>query len=228
MDFNPCGRIRNDEGQGNMVAILSLIFLLSLGGSASGQPTREEILDNLAKNGPSRGNEKAPVTLIEFSDFRCSFCRKFWQTTLPLLDKKYISTGKVRFIYRHFAVLGKPSELAAQAAECAGEQKKFWEYHDKLFASAGSPLSFTEGKLKGYAKELGLKGQAFNQCLDSGKHLKKVEGETAIAAFLGTRGTPAFFVNGQMVVGAQPFEVFESIIEEKLKKRVSSSGKAKP
>lgn len=209
-----------------MVAISSLIFLLFLGGSASGQPTREEILGNLTKSGPSRGNEKAPVTLIEFSDFRCGFCRKFWQTTFPLLDKKYISTGKIRFIYRHFAVLGKASELAAQAAECAGEQRKFWEYHDKLFANAGSLLSFTEGKLKAYAKELGLEDQAFNQCLDSEKHLKKVEGETAIAAFLGARGTPAFFLNGQMMVGAQPFEVFEAAIETELKK-APSSGKPK-
>lgn len=180
----------------------------------------------MAKDGPSRGDGKAPVTLIEFSDFRCSFCRKFWQTTLPLLDKKYISTGKVRFIYRHFAVLGKPSEAAAQAAECAGEQTKFWEYHDKLFAGAASPFVVTSDRLKAYAKELGLKGQAFNQCLDSEKYLKKVEGETAIAAFLGARGTPAFFLNGQILVGAQPFEVFESLIENELQE-ASSPEKAK-
>ncbi len=211
-----------------MITISSLIVVLCLMGSAVAQGTsREDIFSYLAKDGPSRGRVKAPVTLIEFSDFRCSFCRKFWQTTLPLLDKKYISTGKVRFIYRHLAVLGKPSELAAQAAECAADQAKFWEYHDKLFASAGSPLAFTDGKLKGYAKELGLKSQAFDQCLDSRKHLKKVEGETAIAGHLGARGTPAFFLNGQLLVGAQPFEVFESLIEEELKK-VSSSEKAKP
>jgi len=211
-----------------MVAALSLVVALLLSTSAPAQPIkRDEIFAYLAKNGPKRGTDKAPVTLIEFSDFQCSFCRKFWQTTLPLLDKKYISTGKVKFIYRHFAVLGKPSELAAQAVECAGEQAKFWEYHDKLFASAGSPLAFTDGKLKGYAKELGFKSQAFNQCLDSGKQLKKVEGETAIGALLGARGTPAFFLNGQMLVGAQPFEVFESLIEEKLKK-LASSGKPKP
>jgi protein-disulfide isomerase len=211
-----------------MVAVLSLMVISLLNTSALAQPTkRDEIFGYLAKDGPQRGSDKAPVTLIEFSDFRCSFCRKFWQTTLPLLDKKYISTGKVRFIYRHFAVLGKPSELAAQAVECAGEQGKFWEYHDKLFASAGSPLAFTDGRLKGYAKELGLKDQAFNQCLDSGKHLKKVEGETAVAAFLGARGTPAFFLNGQLIVGAQPFEVFEAAIEKELKKP-SSSEKAKP
>ncbi|HJX09621.1 MAG TPA: DsbA family protein [Candidatus Binatia bacterium] len=222
------GKVKREEGRSIMITITSLIVVLFLIGSAVAQPIkRDEIFAYLAKDGPSRGSAKAPVTLIEFSDFRCSFCRKFWQTTLPLLDKKYISTGKVKFIYRHFAVLGKPSEVAAQAAECAGEQGKFWEYHDKLFASAGSPLAFTDGKLKSYAKELGLKSQVFNQCVDSGKHLKKVEGETAIGAFLGARGTPAFFLNGQMLVGAQPFEVFESLIEEELKK-LASSGKPKP
>ncbi|OGP48412.1 MAG: hypothetical protein A2X89_03500 [Deltaproteobacteria bacterium GWD2_55_8] len=211
-----------------MITMWSLILLLLLSGSALAQPIKgDEIFAHLAKDGPKRGNDKAPVTLIEFSDFQCSFCRKFWQTTLPLIEKKYISTGKVKFVYRHLAILGKHSVASAQAAECAGERGKFWEYHDKLFASAGSPLAFTDGKLKSYAKELGLKSQDFNQCLDSGKHLKKVEGETATAAFLGARGTPAFFLNGQLLVGAQPFQVFEAAIEKELK-ITSSSGKAKP
>lgn len=206
----------------------SLILVLLLGGRALAQPTtNEEIFAYLAKDGPARGSDKAPVTLIEFSDFQCSFCRKFWQTTLPAIEKKYVKTGKVKFVYRHFAILGKHSVAAAQAAECAGEQGKFWPYHDKLFASAGLPLAFTDGKLKGYAKEMGLKSQDFNQCLDSGKYLKKVEGETTTAAFLGARGTPAFFLNGQMIVGAQPLEVFEAVIEKELKK-VSSQGKKTP
>ena len=211
-----------------MITISNLIAGLLLSASALAQPiTGEDIFAYLAKDGPSKGNDKAPITLIEFSDFQCSFCRKFWQTTLPQIEKKYISTGKVKFVYRHFAILGKPSMAAAQAAECAGEQGKFWEYHDKLFASAASPLAFTNGRLKGYAKELGLKSQDFNQCLDSGKHLKKVEGETATGGFLGARGTPAFFLNGKLLVGAQPFQVFEAAIEKDLKK-ASSSGKAKP
>ena len=211
-----------------MITISNLIAVLLLSASALAQPiTGEDIFAYLAKDGPSKGNDKAPITLIEFSDFQCSFCRKFWQTTLPQIEKKYISTGKVKFVYRHFAILGKASMAAAQAAECAGEQGKFWEYHDKLFASAASPLAFTNGRLKGYAKELGLKSQDFNQCLDSGKHLKKVEGETATGGFLGARGTPAFFLNGKLLVGAQPFQVFEAAIEKDLKK-ASSSGKAKP
>ena len=211
-----------------MIPMWSLILLLLLIGSALPQgTTREDILAYLAKDGPTKGNNKAPVILIEFSDFQCSFCRKFWKETLSLIEKKYIQTGKVKFVYRHFAILGKHSTTAAQAAECAGEQGKFWPYHDKLFGNAGSPLAFTDGKLKGYAKELGLKSQDFNQCLDSGKYFKKVDGETATAAFLGARGTPAFFLNGQLLVGAQPFQVFEAAIEKELK-ITSSSGKAKP
>jgi len=207
--------------------VTNLVLTLFLVGGALAQPvTNEQILRRLANDGPAKGNPKATVTLIEFADFQCSFCRKFWQTTLPRIETQYISSGKVRFVYRHFALLGKPSVAAAQASECAHEQGKFWEYHDKLFASAGSPLAFTEGKLTGYAQELKLKSKDFNQCLQSAKYLKKVDGETAAAVSLGARGTPAFFLDGQMIVGAQPFEVFEAAIEKELK-RTSSSGKPK-
>jgi protein-disulfide isomerase len=209
------------------MALLMLVPLVILKGGALAQPgTREEIIAHLANDGPSRGSDKAQVTLIEFSDFQCSFCRRFWKKTLPLIEERYIKTGKVKFVYRHFAILGKPSKAAAQAAECAGEQGKFWEYHDKLFASAGSPFAFTRGRLKGYARELGLEDKVFNQCLDSGKYSRRVDGETSIAASLGARGTPAFFLNGRLMVGAQPFEVFEAVIEKELKK-ASASGKTK-
>src|SRR3989338_1579826 len=99
-----------------MITISNLIAVLLLSASALAQPiTGEDIFAYLAKDGPSKGNDKAPITLIEFSDFQCSFCRKFWQTTLPQIEKKYISTGKVKFVYRHFAILGKASMAAAQA-----------------------------------------------------------------------------------------------------------------
>ena len=213
---------------GKTVASIILPFLLL--GQAFAQPvTDQEVLARIAKDGPAKGGDGAPITLIEFSDFQCSFCRKFWQTTLPEIDKKYISTGNVRFVYRHFAILGKPSVAAAQASECAHEQGKFWEYHDKLFANAGSPFAFSYGKLRAYAQELGLHSKAFNQCLDSQKYLKKVDEETAVGASLGARGTPTFFLHGQLIagriVGAQPFEVFESVIEKRLKIGTSSQKK---
>jgi protein-disulfide isomerase len=157
------------------------------------------------------------VTVVEFSDFQCSFCRKFWSDTLPKLKGTYIKPGKVRFIYRHFAILGNFSEQAAMASECAGEQEKFWEYHDRLFANQGA-LAFTQSKLEKYARELGLKTTNFKRCLTTEKYRKKIEGETAVAASLGARGTPTFFVNGRLMVGAQPFDLFRAGIEEELKK----------
>lgn len=210
----------HEEGKSIMITILSVTVVLFLTGSAGAQrTTREDILAILAKDGPTKGRDKAPVTIIEFSDFQCSFCRKFWQQTLPSLEKKYIETGKVKFVYRHFAILGRLSTAAAQAVECAHDQKKFWEYHDKLFSVAGSPLAFTAGKLKDYAKDLGLNSKTFDPCLESGKYLNKVEQETGIGSLLGATGTPTFLLNGMLLPGAQPFHVFEAAIEEELKKK---------
>src|SRR5919106_3660294 len=182
--------------------------------AASESLSVEETLAALGRR-PTLGSAKAPVTLVEFSDFQCSFCRKFWADTLPKLKASYVKQGQVRFIYRHFAILGKFSEQAAMAADCAGEQGKFWQYHDQLFANQGG-LAFTQSKLEQYARALGLKAANFNRCLTSEKYRKKVGGETAVAASLGARGTPTFFVNGQLMVGAQPFKVFQNVINEEL------------
>jgi protein-disulfide isomerase len=165
--------------------------------------------------GPILGSASAPVTIIEFSDFQCSFCKRFWADTLPKLREAYIDQGKVRFIYRHFAILGKHSEQAALAAACAAEQGKFWEYHDELFKNQGG-LAFTESKLKQYASDIGLNAGTFGTCLGTGKHKGQVERETAAAASLGGRGTPFFMVNQRPLVGAQPYAVFQKMIEEEL------------
>jgi protein-disulfide isomerase len=200
--------------------ILGVLIAVSSHSSAIGaSESAKEVLAALG-GGPTLGSAKAPVTIVEFSDFQCSFCRKFWVDTLPKLKDTYIKQGKVRFTYRHFAILGKVSEQAAMAADCAGEQGKFWEYHDQLFANQGG-LAFTQSKLKQYAGAIGLKAANFNRCLITEKYRKKVEGETAVAASLGGRGTPMFFVNEQLMVGAQPFDFFQTVIEEKLGKSIS-------
>jgi protein-disulfide isomerase len=178
--------------------------------------TVEETLSALGK-GSMLGSPAAPVTVVEFSDFQCSFCKKFWTETLPKLKDTHIKKGQVRFIYRHFAILGKHSLQAGQGAECAGEQGRFWEYHDKLFSNQGG-LAFTNAKLKQYAQEVDLKIRPFTQCLESDRFVKKIDGETSVAAFLGARGTPTFFVNRRLLVGAQPFKVFRTVIEEEQKK----------
>ena len=200
------------------------VMLLLMGAGLAFVPTKaaqtltaDQILAALGK-GPALGPPEAPVTIIEFSDFQCSFCKKFWKETLPRLKETYIKQGRVRFVYRHLAILGEHSLQAAQAVECAGEQGRFWEYHDKLFASQG-PFAFTKARLKRYALELDLSVEAFGQCLESGRYAEKVEGETGVGELLGARGTPTFFINGRMVVGAQPFEVFQAVIEKALRQR---------
>ena len=208
----------------------SIIFLLvalvcALTGQvgASQSPTLKDVLASLGK-GPALGSPSAPVTIVEFSDFRCSFCKKFWADTLPKLKKSYFDRGTVQFVFRHFAILGKQSEQAALASECAAEQGKFWQYHDKLFANQAA-LGFTESKLKEYAGELRLQQAKFNSCLTTGKYKSKVEQETVTAAYLGGRGTPMFLVNEWLLVGAQPFETFQKVIGQALE---LSNNKTKP
>ncbi len=164
---------------------------------------------------PLLGSSSAPIWIVEFSDFQCGYCRKFWQDTLPKLKESYISKGTVRFTYRHYAVLGKPSEQAALAAECAAAQKQFWPYHDMLFGNLGKSV-FTESNLKGFAREVGLNGAQFGACFSAEKYKAKIERETATAAYLGGRGTPLFFINQRRLPGAQPYSVFQKVIDEAL------------
>jgi protein-disulfide isomerase len=164
---------------------------------------------------PMLGSASAPIWIVEFSDFQCGYCRKFWHDTLPKLKESYISKGTVRFTYRHFAVLGKPSEQAALAAECAAAQKNFWPYHDKLFANLGKSL-FSESNFKRFAREIGLNADQFGACLSAGKYKEKIERETATATYLGGRGTPLFFINQKLLPGAQPYSIFEKVIEKEL------------
>jgi len=220
------GREKRDMNRRRWRLIAALGWMVACGFSpvqaASTTLSVEEALGALGEE-PMLGKNNAPVTIVEFSDFQCSFCRKFWAETLPKLKETYIQKGQARFLYRHFAILGKLSVQAALASECAAEQEKFWPYHDRLFSNQGA-LAFTQAKLKGYARELKLAGKSFNQCLDAGKFAKKVEDETAVAAFLGARGTPAFFVNGRLLVGAQPFEAFQAVIGEELKRSAPDKG----
>ena len=201
-----------------VAGILGVLALLAPWGAGPGAATQAEaLLEALGRGpGPTNGSPEAPVTIVEFSDFQCSFCRQFWLETLPLIEEKYIQTGKVRFVYRHLALLGPPSVQAAIAAECAHEQGNFWPYHDRLFGSTGL-FAFSTGNLKRYAEELRLDASRFNACLDAERPREKVEQETIIGRMIGMTGTPGFLINGGRLIGAQPFEVFEGIIENFLK-----------
>lgn len=162
-----------------------------------------------------KGVEDAPVTIIEFSDFQCPYCQRFATGAGRQIDELYIQTGVVRFGYQHFAFLGPESQWAAEATECAAEQDAFWEYHDKLFDSqtGENAGAFERENLKRYAQEVGLDAGAFDECMDSGRHVATVQNETQGVQTLGVRSTPSFLINGQPVIGAQSFEVFQQYIE---------------
>ena len=133
----------------------------------------------------------------------------------------YVKTGIVRFGYQHMAFLGPESKSAAEASECADEQGKFWEYHDVLFASQSGENqgAFSKDNLKKFATDLKLDTAKFNACVDSGKYSATVENDTAYAQSLGVTSTPAFLINGQSLVGAQPFEAFQKIVESERSKK---------
>lgn len=166
-----------------------------------------------------RGDPKAPVTMIEFGDFQCPFCGRYASDTEPQVEEQYVKTGKVRFGFVNFAFLGSESTWAAEAAECASDQNKYWEYHDKLYSSQGGENqgAFSKDNLKKFAQDLGLDTQTFNNCLDSGKYTSLVQQDTQLSSSLGVQSTPTFVINGQAVVGAQPFNVFQQTIDPLLK-----------
>lgn len=169
----------------------------------------------ITKDDHVRGDFKAPVTLVEYSDFECPFCGRSYPTFQKLLTDY---SGKVRLVYKHFPLtsIHPNAQKAAEASECAAEQGKFWEYHDKLFDNQASGYSLD--KFKQWAKDLNLNANKFNDCLDSGKYASKVKADEADGQTRGVQGTPATFVNGQLVSGAVPYEQFQSVIDQALNK----------
>jgi protein-disulfide isomerase len=162
---------------------------------------------------PVRGNPKAPITIVEFSDFQCPYCSR----ARPTVNKVREAYGdQVRVIFRNFPLqIHAEAQKAGEAASCAGEQGKFWEMHDLMFANQ---QKLKVADLKEQAAGLGLNAETFNQCLDSGKHASDVQKDTEQGADYGVTGTPAFFINGRPLVGAQPYESFAQLIDDELER----------
>jgi len=159
---------------------------------------------------PSTGPMDAPVTIIEFSDYECPFCKRA-EPTIEQIVSTY--PDKVRLVYRHYPLpFHKSARPAAEAAMCANAQGKFWEYHKKVFAAS----SLDEASLKQIAGDVGLDQTKFDACLANKEGAQQVEKDMADASAVGVKGTPAFFINGRMLSGAQPFEKFKVIIEEEI------------
>lgn len=169
-----------------------------------------------------RGNPKAPVTLIEYSDFTCGYCRKFFYETWPRLQVKYVETGKVRFLYRDFPRASRgPGVNAALAARCAGEQGRYWPMHDRLY---GTRLEWPE--FQRHASAIGLDLPAFTACYQEGRHTDDIFRDKEEGTYLGFRGTPGFVLlltakadkePPLLIPGAFPFDVFEEQIDRLLK-----------
>jgi protein-disulfide isomerase len=173
------------------------------------EPPRQKVADG---GHPSKGPADAPVVIVEFSDFQCPYC----QRANPVVDQVLKTYGnKIRFVYRHYPLPNHPdARPAAEAAACADEQGRFWPYHDQLFANV-SRLSAAD--LKEHGKAAGLDAAQFAACVDSRRFRTKVDTDLKEADEAGVSGTPAFFINGRPLEGAQPFQAFKRIIDEELK-----------
>ena len=200
-----------EDGDGGAPAVAELSPTAQPSPAVQPTPTPIVVETVSVDDDPSWGPEDAPVTIIEFSEFLCPYCQRFALQTLPQIKQTY--EGKVRYVYRDFIVHGEPATKISEATECADDQEKFWEYHDKLWEEyqtvgqqAGAGMDALVSTLKGYASDLGLDTATFDDCLDTGKHTAEVQKDSQDAQAYGVQGTPGFFVNGRVVRGAIPFE----------------------
>ena len=162
-------------------------------------------------NRPTQGPENAPIEMIEFSDFQCPYCEGAFPTVKQVLNTY---GDRIRFTYRHYPLPIHPrARPAAEAAQCAAEQGKFWQFHDKLF---GDQSRLGDDDFKQDAAQLGLDAAQFNACVDSHKYKAEIDADIHAGDEAGVSGTPAFYINGRMLSGAQPFEAFKRIIDEEL------------
>ncbi len=172
-------------------------------------------ISNLIDGGsPIRGNPNAPITILEWGDYQCTFCYKFHQNTLDTIQDNFIDTGKVKLVFKDFPLNGPDSLLAAEAAYCAEDQEKYWQYHDELYKNWGGERTgwITRGSLDNFANTVNLDLEKFNKCLDEHKYQNKVNAIHEFGKEIGIDATPSFLVfNGEKIIkirGNQPLEVF--------------------
>jgi protein-disulfide isomerase len=218
---------------GAALIAIAIVAGITISNSAGGDDTSQEqqavdsrlSFSSLASTGsPVRGDESAPITIVEFSDFQCPNCGRFARNTAPQIVEEYIATGQVNMVYKHFPIRGPDSMAASLASQCAGDQGKFWEFHDMLFNNQegeGSGWASAEN-MKGFASELGLDREKFDLCLDSEKYRSLVEGDLAFGQEIGVTGTPSFVIvysdgsEPEGVLGAQPFSSFKAVLDTKI------------
>lgn len=222
-------------GVGLVIAVIVAVFLVYGQGmlkapspetsSQNIQNTSQTVgLDMITGNvSPVLGSDNAPITMIEFGDYQCFYCNNFFHNTESDIVKNYIDTGKVKMYFKDFTIIGQDSVNAANAAHCAQDQGKFWEYHDTLYSNwSGENTGWaSSANLERFANQVGLNQNQFNQCMIQAKYIATIRNSVSDANNLGLTGTPDFFIMGPdnsvtKVVGAQPYSVFDDIFKSKL------------
>ncbi|MHC1741317.1 MAG: DsbA family protein [Anaerolineaceae bacterium] len=204
-----------------VILIISIIALAIIGVIVySKLPKPIATIETTAKpqaNGLNMGDPNAPVKVVEFADFQCPYCQKYWQDVEPTLLKTYIETGKVYYTYAPMAFLGQESFDSAEAAYCANDQGKFWEYRDYLYTNhTGENVGdYTEAKLVTFAKKLNLDMTAFNSCLTSGKYIQAVTDANNYATQQSVNTTPSVIVNGTLGSGFDAVKLIEDALAAK-------------
>jgi protein-disulfide isomerase len=197
------------------IAIAIVLVVVSLTSAAKSPVTITTASSALSECGsPTCGQANAPVTIDIYADFQCPYCARA-DGVLQQLASQYIDTGKVKLVYHNFPIIGPESQTAAQAAECAGDQNKFWAYANYLFThqNGENTGAFSPDALKNFAAQLGLNQSAFNSCLDSGKYSALVHQQAVEAQQHGVNVTPTFFINGQKYEGVLPYNQMAAIID---------------
>ena len=183
-------------------------------GNTAPTPTVNIDMKKIVDDDPYLGKDNAPVVIVEFSDYQCPFCSRFYTETLSQIKTQYIDTGKVKFVYRDFPLSFHPEALpAATAVNCAEEQGKFWEFHNKVFENQ-QIISAANYKL--WAEELGLDVAKWETCTKDTKVRAEIQKDFNDGTAAGVQGTPAFIINGKVISGAQPFTAFSQVIEAEL------------
>jgi len=171
------------------------------------------------------GDESASISIVEFGDYQCPFCKRFFDQTEPQLMQEYVMSGKAKFYFLDFIIVGPDSLTLAEGAWCAEEQGKYYQYHDYVYSNQGDENSGwgTPEKVKLFARDLGLDVEEFSLCLDSKKYEPRVQQLTAMAQGLGSTGTPTSFIGNKelgftLITGAQPYAAFQQVLDSLLVK----------
>ena len=201
-------------------AIITIVILSYILYPHQNQDDAKVTSQTLMQNGsPILGNPDAPITIVEWGDYQCTYCHAFYKNSKDSLIKEYVDTGKVNFVFRDFPLNGPDSVLAAEASYCANDQGKYWEYHDELYKNwAGEKTGWVNrNSLDQFAVTVGIDAAQFDKCLDDKKYEQKVLDNQKFGERIGINATPSFLIfdskNGTKIIGAQPFSVFKQVLD---------------